>query len=149
MAYTKTNWVNGGPPAIDANNLNHIEQGIYDNEQKINSIFFESGTSGDWSYRKYSDGTFEAWAAITYNIAVQTAWGSLYTSASAIQIDLPSFADPSGWSVMCSANGGEIIRINSKSSTATPPYFTFFPTMATSRAAANRVLSVYIKGTWS
>lgn len=78
MAYTKTNWVNEGPPAIDANNLNHIEQGIYDNEQKINSILFESGTSGDWSYRKYSDGTFEAWATIPFNVAVQTAWGSLY-----------------------------------------------------------------------
>lgn len=149
MAYTKTNWVNEGPPAIDANNLNHIEQGIYDNDQKINSIFFESGTSGDWSYRKYSDGTFEAWAAIAYNVAVQTAWGSLYVSASQIQIDLPSFADPLGWSVIPSANGGELIRIVAKSGTATPPYFTFTPVLATPRSEENRTLSVYIKGTWS
>jgi len=30
MAYDKTNWVNGQPPAIDATHLNKIEQGIYD-----------------------------------------------------------------------------------------------------------------------
>lgn len=30
MPYTKTNWVNGGTPAINATNLNKIEQGIYD-----------------------------------------------------------------------------------------------------------------------
>jgi hypothetical protein len=30
MAYTKTNWQNGATPAINADNLNHMEQGIYD-----------------------------------------------------------------------------------------------------------------------
>ena len=30
MAYTKTNWVNDSLPAINAGNLNKIEQGIYD-----------------------------------------------------------------------------------------------------------------------
>lgn len=34
MAYTKTNWVNGTTPINDTN-LNHIEQGIYDNDQSI------------------------------------------------------------------------------------------------------------------
>lgn len=34
MAYTKTNWVNGGAPAINATNLNKIEQGIYDTDVK-------------------------------------------------------------------------------------------------------------------
>lgn len=38
MAYTKTNWVNGGPPAVSAENLNHIEGGIYDNDAKIDQI---------------------------------------------------------------------------------------------------------------
>lgn len=31
MAYTKTNWINDSVPAINAGNLNKIEQGIYDN----------------------------------------------------------------------------------------------------------------------
>lgn len=30
-AYVKTNWVNGQQPAINAENLNHIEEGIYQN----------------------------------------------------------------------------------------------------------------------
>lgn len=30
MAYTKTNWVNDGPPAIDADNLNKIETGLFE-----------------------------------------------------------------------------------------------------------------------
>ena len=38
MAYTKTNWVNGGPPAIDADNLNKIEAGIYDTSVDVDAI---------------------------------------------------------------------------------------------------------------
>ena len=30
MAYNKTTWVNNQAPALDADHLNHIEQGIYD-----------------------------------------------------------------------------------------------------------------------
>ena len=28
MAYTKTNWVNNNEPAINADNLNHLEDGV-------------------------------------------------------------------------------------------------------------------------
>lgn len=38
MAYTKTNWVNDGVPAINASNLNKIEQGIYENSQNISEL---------------------------------------------------------------------------------------------------------------
>lgn len=38
MAYTKTNWVNEGPPAIDADNLNKIEQGIFNNDALIQAL---------------------------------------------------------------------------------------------------------------
>lgn len=42
MAYTKTNWINDSVPAINAGNLNKIEQGIYDNsvatEENTNNI---------------------------------------------------------------------------------------------------------------
>lgn len=149
MAYTKTTWVNEGPPAIDADNLNKIEQGIYYNDQRISAVFFEEGTEGAWSYRKYADGTFEAWCTDANNVAVQNAWGSLYANASAIQITLPSFADPSGWSVFYSINGGELIRIVTKSSVADPPYFTYSIISATSRSASARIASFYVKGTWS
>ena len=38
MSYTKTNWVNGGAPAISAANLNKIEQALYDDDANITSI---------------------------------------------------------------------------------------------------------------
>ena len=38
MAYTKTNWVNDSVPAINAGNLNKIEQGIYEAHQKTDTI---------------------------------------------------------------------------------------------------------------
>ena len=37
MAYTKTNWTNGTAPAINATNLNKIEQGIKDNSDNIDT----------------------------------------------------------------------------------------------------------------
>lgn len=38
MAYTKTTWVNEGPPALSADNLNKIETGVYNNSLSIDSI---------------------------------------------------------------------------------------------------------------
>lgn len=41
MTYTKTVWVNGSAPAINATNLNKIEDGIFDNNAEITIV---SGT---------------------------------------------------------------------------------------------------------
>lgn len=46
MTYTKTNWVNDGVPAINATNLNNIEEGIYQAHEEIEKIKSE-GVSGD------------------------------------------------------------------------------------------------------
>ena len=54
MAYTKTNWVNDSVPAINASNLNKIEQGIYDNA-------FESGSNANGNYTKFNDGSLIQW----------------------------------------------------------------------------------------
>ena len=35
MAYSKTSWVNGSAPPLSAENLNKIEQGIYNNDANI------------------------------------------------------------------------------------------------------------------
>ena len=42
MAYTKTTWVNNTTPAISADNLNKMEQGIYDAQ------FPNSGSTGQF-----------------------------------------------------------------------------------------------------
>ena len=50
MAYTKTNWVNGSSPAINATNLNKIENGIYNNADAIDNMFFEAGDTYSVTY---------------------------------------------------------------------------------------------------
>ena len=42
----------------------------------------EQGTSGIWTYRKWSSGIAECWGAQSYsNISVSSAWGSVYESS--------------------------------------------------------------------
>lgn len=51
MAYTKTNWANGGTPPISAANLNNIENGIYNCDNAINHLATYSTTEtpvGTW-----------------------------------------------------------------------------------------------------
>ena len=46
MAYTKTVWVDNQSPDINATNLNHIEQGIYDAHTQVDTkITMPSGGS--------------------------------------------------------------------------------------------------------
>ena len=50
MAYTKTNWVNGGPPALSAENLNKMEDSIYDSSEgriSLNTSAATGTTDGD------------------------------------------------------------------------------------------------------
>lgn len=43
MAYTKTVWVNNQAPAINADNLNKIEQGIFDTDRNVTALTTEVG----------------------------------------------------------------------------------------------------------
>ena len=50
MAYTKTTWNNDAPPAINAENLNKIEQGIYDNDQnKVDKVSGKGLSQNDFT----------------------------------------------------------------------------------------------------
>lgn len=50
MSYTKTNWVNNSSPAINATNLNKIEQGIKDSADWIDNQYFQPGEVYDVDY---------------------------------------------------------------------------------------------------
>ena len=45
----------------------------------------ETGTANDWKYRKYSDGTFDAWGTFTKTPTSSTASGNIYYSNSISQ----------------------------------------------------------------
>lgn len=36
MSYSKINWVDGAVPALNATNLNHMDDGIYSNSKALN-----------------------------------------------------------------------------------------------------------------
>lgn len=55
MAYTKTEWVNDSKPAISAENLNKIEQGIAD----AHNIVATPGAAGKSAYEIAVDAGFE------------------------------------------------------------------------------------------
>ena len=76
MAYTKTNWVNDSVPAINASNLNKIEQGIYDNA-------FESGSNTNGNYIKFNDGTLIQYGMLNKSIFMTT--DSYYTTIQGIK----------------------------------------------------------------
>jgi hypothetical protein len=49
MSYTKTIWSNDELPAIDADNLNNIENGIKENEDSINAIALGENLKGEFT----------------------------------------------------------------------------------------------------
>lgn len=74
MAYTKTQWVNNQAPAIDADNLNKIEQGIYDaHTEKQDTLV--SGTN-----------------IKTVNSESLLGAGDIEIVGGVLQVDVPSFS---------------------------------------------------------
>lgn len=93
MAYTKTNWTDTTP--INTTNLNKIENGIAANDTAIGNLsnlntsskdnlvtainsVVESGSNNNGSWIKFADGTMICKFTQIINVAVNTAWGSLY-----------------------------------------------------------------------
>lgn len=60
---------------------------VYINEDSVPSIAQE-GTSGEWTYRLWSDGTAECWANVQFTTNISNAWGNLYTSGSVTATNL-------------------------------------------------------------
>lgn len=69
--------------------------------QKASAVkVVEKGTSNGWTYKKYTDGTYEALKSITVSAtATSTAWGSLYRTAGFRFGDLPSLDNGQGFSI--------------------------------------------------
>ena len=107
----------------------------------------EEGTEGIWTYRKWQSGQYDAWCdGFTYNIAIQTAVGAMYTHDDPIQIDCPSFHDPdSRYTISVVANGADFIA----GSGFTNTYATFKIYRATSRVAAARSMKIHLHGKWT
>lgn len=50
----------------------------------------ESGSSGIWAYRKWSDGTAECWGKYNANITSWSAWNNIYEGMPGFYLNYPS-----------------------------------------------------------
>lgn len=106
----------------------------------------EEGTitagSVTWEYRKYKSGALEMWGSATTTLAISTASGSLYTTASTYDIAMPSFVNSCEF-VTAELSGGGWVDITDMTN---PPKMRFYA--PTSFSSASRFLRYYFKGTW-
>ena len=108
----------------------------------------DTGTDNSWQYKKYSDGTFDAWISFDLNVACNTSTGSLYCTADQT-ISLPSFTNTSiaDWSISGSVNGLEAVWFLSFG--ASPPSAGYRLIRTNSRTAQARHVTMLLSGKWT
>ncbi len=113
---------------------------------KILNCAYTKGTttagSVTWEYRKYANGTLEMWGSATTTLAISTASGSLYTTASTYDIAMPSFVTGVDF-ITAELSGGGWADITDMTN---PPKLRLYA--PTSFGSASRTLRYYMKGTW-
>lgn len=106
----------------------------------------EHGTSNGWTYRKWSDGTYECWRTISFsNIAVTGTWGSAYyTEVAAQSLPVTFSAVPT---VMVAPKYGNytvfIGTTNTNATTSKTPKYVF---LRMTSATVNVSLDYYVIG---
>ena len=118
------------------------------NEQPLKSFIVESGTSGIWSYHKYSDGTCELWGRKTIkSIAISTAIGSWYRSSAGQPFGSYPFSvyNSSITTGFESTNGQSALTWASTPSSTTDPYNVYL-IRPTSSSGASGILSIHVRG---
>ena len=129
-------------------NLEYISGDMMINKKPLKSFIVESGTSGIWSYHKYSDGTCELWGRKTIkNLAISTALGSWYRSNSGQPFGSYPFSvyNSSITTGFESTNGQSALTWASTPSSTTDPYNVYL-IRPTSSSGANGILSIHVRG---
>lgn len=89
MAYNKTNWQNDQAPAINATNLNKIEQGIFNNDALLSSIM---NTLGIDTQTWVSTDSYVEGQVVVYN-------NQLYKNITGNYTTTPPDEDTTNWSL--------------------------------------------------
>ena len=129
-------------------NLEYISGDMMINKKPLKSFIVESGTSGIWSYHKYSDGTCELWGRKTIkNLAISTALGSWYRSNSGQPFGSYPFSvyNSSITTGFESTNGQSALTWASTPSSTTDPYNVYL-IRPTSSSGASGILSIHVRG---
>ena len=118
------------------------------NEQPLKSFIVESGTSGIWSYHKYSDGTCELWGRKTITkLAISEELGSWYRSSAGQTFGRYPFSvyNSSITTGFESTNGQSALTWASTPSSTTDPYNVYL-IRPTSSSGASGILSIHVRG---
>lgn len=106
MAYTKTTWVNNQAPAINADNLNKIEDGIFNNDAAVSNLTTEVGKK-TVSYAVQTTLTVAGWTggSQTVNVEHVTATNTIIVSP------IPDHQDNySGAGILCTEQGDGTLK---------------------------------------
>lgn len=113
----------------------------------VEDYVIDNGTatagSVTWTYRQYKSGALEMWGTAETTLAISTASGSIYTTASTYDVAMPSFVNTCDF-ITAELSGGGWVDITYMT---TPPKMRFYA--PTSYASATRYLRYYMKGTWT
>ena len=134
--------------AMNGISLEYASGDITINKKPLKSFIVESGTSGIWSYHKYSDGTCELWGRKTIkNLAISTALGSWYRSSAGQPFGSYPFSvyNSSITTGFESTNGQSALTWASTPSSNTDPYNVYL-IRPTSSSGASGILSIHVRG---
>ena len=129
-------------------NLEYISGDMMINKKPLKSFIVESGTSGIWSYHKYSDGTCELWGRKTIkNLAISTELGSWYRSSAGQPFGSYPFSvyNSSITTGFESTNGQSALTWASTPSSTTDPYNVYL-IRPTSSSGSSGILSIHVRG---
>lgn len=115
-------------------------------------LVIESGTSGIWTYRKWSNGIAECWGTVSWTITSWTAWGGWYYSNASPNTNFPAnlfIAAPVLTAIGRTSNGdvGTYWRSATAISATTAPTFGF-NRPATGSTSITGYVYMTAKGRW-
>jgi len=125
---------------------------IYPQATKMTDFIVETGstTAGSvtWKYRKYNSGVLEMWGDATTTLAIGTASGAIYTTASEYDVAVPTFVASTDFITGELSGGGwlDVTSFGSSSPFVAPKIRLYAPT---SYGSASRYIRYYFKGTWA
>lgn len=109
-------------------------------------VVVEQGTVDGWTYRKFFTGRYECWKRYTHNVAVDTAWGSLYYGAIP-RINYPVTFLSSPYEQVTVVGGSYYAFVGSNAGIATETQTgTYLLMRGTSQTAHDYKVEYYVRG---
>ena len=107
-------------------------------------MLLETGTDGIWKYRKWSDGTYDAWYDGTINLLTGSSWIGGYCHKSSSGLTVPSFSNTVSY-LYAQPNGATLaIFCGYERGTLFTYWFN-----GGAGTFDNLAVSIHIRGTWS